>query len=57
VEVQEAERRHIARELHDEIGQALTATEMNLQALLQSPGTDTLAPRLKHTLQMVERVQ
>ena len=47
VEVQETERRHLARELHDEIGQALTVTEMNLQALLESPGTDALAPRLK----------
>ena len=57
VEVQETERRHLARELHDEIGQALTAAEMNLQALLQSPGTDALAPRLKESLQVVERVQ
>ena len=47
VEVQETERRHLARELHDEVGQALTVIEMNLQALLQSPGTDALAPRLK----------
>ena len=56
VEVQETERRHLARELHDEIGQALTATEMNLQALLESPGTDALAPRLKESLRVVERV-
>lgn len=33
VELQEAERRHLARELHDEIGQGLTAFKMNLQAL------------------------
>jgi signal transduction histidine kinase len=57
VEVQETERRHLARELHDEIGQALTVTEMNLQALLASPGTDALAPRLKQSLEVVERVQ
>jgi PAS domain S-box-containing protein len=57
VEVQETERRHLARELHDEIGQALTVTEMNLQALLALPGTDALAPRLKESLQVVERVQ
>ena len=57
VEVQETERRHLARELHDEIGQALTVTEMNLQALLASPGTDALAPRVKASLQVVERVQ
>lgn len=33
IEVQELERRTIAGELHDEIGQALTIVKMNLQAL------------------------
>ena len=56
VEVQETERGHLARELHDEIGQALTAIQMNLQALLESRGTDALAPRLKETLAVVDRV-
>jgi PAS domain S-box-containing protein len=56
VEVQETERRHIARELHDEVGQALTAAEMNLQTLLDSPGVDALAPRLKQSLELVDRV-
>ena len=37
VESQETERRHIARELHDEVGQTLTVAEMNLQAVMQSP--------------------
>jgi PAS domain S-box-containing protein len=32
MEAQESERRYIARELHDEIGQALTAVKINLQA-------------------------
>lgn len=31
IETQEAERRRVARELHDEIGQALTAIKLNLQ--------------------------
>ena len=56
VDVQEAERRHLARELHDEIGQALTVAELNLQAMLQSPGTDALTPRLKESLEVVDRV-
>jgi PAS domain S-box-containing protein len=33
VDVQEQERRHLARELHDEIGQTLTAIGLNLQAV------------------------
>jgi signal transduction histidine kinase len=56
VEAQETERRNIARELHDEIGQALTVAQLNLQALLQSPGTTSLTPRLKESLEVVERV-
>jgi len=56
VKVQETERRHLARELHDEIGQGLTVAELNLQALLQLPGTDALAPRLQESLYVVERV-
>ena len=56
VEVQEAERRHLARELHDEIGQALTVAQMHLQAMLQAPGAEALTPRLSESLMVVERV-
>jgi signal transduction histidine kinase len=56
VEVQESERRHIARELHDEIGQALTAAEMNLQAALQAPRAPNLERRLTASMQAVEQV-
>jgi PAS domain S-box-containing protein len=56
VEAQETERKNIARELHDEIGQALTVMQLNLQALLQKPGTKTLVPRLKESLEVVEHV-
>jgi len=57
VKIQENERRHLARELHDEIGQALTVIEMNLQALLESPAAGALARRLKASLTVVEHVQ
>ena len=56
VEAQETERRNIARELHDEIGQALTVMQLNLQAMLQSPGADALSPRLNESLKVVDRV-
>jgi len=56
VEVQEAERRHIARELHDEIGQSLTIAEMNLHAALQSQGKAAKERRVRESIQAVERV-
>jgi signal transduction histidine kinase len=56
VEAQETERRNIARELHDEIGQALTVMQLNLQSMLLSPGTEVVSPRLNETLDVVGRV-
>lgn len=56
VETQETERRHIARELHDEIGQTLTVAQLNLQAVLHQPGLDAVKVRLKESLNAVERV-
>jgi signal transduction histidine kinase len=56
VQVQETERRQIARELHDEIGQTLTTAEMNLQAALRSPRSETLERRLEDSIEAVERV-
>jgi signal transduction histidine kinase len=44
LDVQESERRHIARELHDEIGQALTAVKLHLQAALRRGGPETKQP-------------
>jgi signal transduction histidine kinase len=56
VEAQEIERGNIARELHDEIGQALTVMQLNLQAVLQTPGSQAVVPRLQESLEVVERV-
>jgi signal transduction histidine kinase len=57
VEVQESERRHIARELHDEIGQSLTIAEMNLQAALRSQETAVARKRrIEESIRAVENV-
>ena len=39
VDAQEQERRNLARELHDEVGQALTAIKMSVGVALRTPGT------------------
>jgi signal transduction histidine kinase len=52
--VQEAERQRISRELHDEVGQALTAIHMNL-ALLQKNGAVD-ASLLKNKIADTQRV-
>jgi signal transduction histidine kinase len=56
VETQETERRRIARELHDEIGQTLTVAQLNLQALLPQVNQPSWQPRLRASLEAVERV-
>jgi PAS domain S-box-containing protein len=55
VKVQEEERRHLARELHDEIGQALTAAKINLQAAMkESDGAKS--KRIDETSAILERL-
>ncbi|MEP6775958.1 MAG: PAS domain S-box protein [Chloroflexota bacterium] len=54
LEVQESERRHLARELHDEIGQVLTAIQINLQILGQSLNAADAAARLADSINMVK---
>jgi signal transduction histidine kinase len=51
IDAQEAERKKLARELHDRIGQALTAVQINLQSL--QSGHDG-APRIEESLAIVE---
>ena len=52
LEAQEHERRRLAYELHDEIGQMLTAVKMNLQTLQRMP--DKFAARMEDSVALVE---
>jgi PAS domain S-box-containing protein len=55
IETQEAERRRIARELHDEIGQTLTALKLNLQIIQQSAKASPLAQQLNDSIGSIDR--
>jgi len=55
LELQEAERRHISRELHDQVGQALTALKINLQAVLRIAEPNETQPRLLDSIDIVDR--
>ncbi|NJP05116.1 MAG: PAS domain S-box protein [Chloroflexaceae bacterium] len=54
MEAQEAERHHIARELHDEIGQALTAVKISMQALQRVAGEPALEPYIGESISIVD---
>jgi signal transduction histidine kinase len=55
VQVQEAERRRIARELHDEIGQSLTALRLSLEMCEQLP-PEASAARLRDARRRVDEL-
>jgi PAS domain S-box-containing protein len=54
IEIQESERRHIARELHDEIGQVLTAIKINIQTSLRFTEMSEVIPQLNDSVELVE---
>lgn len=55
VEVQEAERRHIARELHDEVGQVLTGLKLLLESSTALP-PDARSSSLSRSLALVDEL-
>jgi signal transduction histidine kinase len=55
MEVQEVERRHLARELHDEVGQALTAAKINLQSAM-GEASAAISARLQESAAILERL-
>jgi len=58
IEVQESERRALAQELHDRVGQNLTALNISLNILkgaIASTGTQQVRARLDDSLQLVDR--
>jgi PAS domain S-box-containing protein len=56
LEVQEEERRLLARELHDEIGQQMTAIKLNLQLLQTSADPARAATRFKDSVGIVDHL-
>jgi signal transduction histidine kinase len=54
IEAQEDERRRIARELHDQIGQVLTAVKMNLHVVQRVCHTNEAGPHIKDNIEAVD---
>ncbi len=56
LQVQELERRHIARELHDEIGQVLTVAKIHLQSAAFAPEARTILPQIEEPIALLDRL-
>jgi PAS domain S-box-containing protein len=54
--VQEEERRHFARELHDEVGQALTAAKINLLSSQAAADSAEVRRRIDDTLSILDQL-
>src|SRR6202048_805168 len=55
-QIQEDERRYLARELHDQLGQALTAAKIDLQAAQRLEERTAIARRLDDIIAVIERL-
>src|SRR5437667_5842784 len=57
IRVRDSERQHLARELHDEIGQTLVALRFNLQLLSNSGTSDAQeVARFENSIEIVDRL-
>ncbi len=55
LQVQEDEEKHLARELHDQIGQALTATKLSILSAKRARDRETKARRLDDAIALVDQ--
>ena len=56
LDVQETERRHLARELHDEIGQVLTATKIQFESAALHPAAGPVADHCREAASLLDRL-
>jgi signal transduction histidine kinase len=54
--VREEERIHIAREIHDELGQALTGLKFDINAMARSADDNAVAEKKQHLCQQIDRI-